>query len=129
MTYFTVEEANALLPELEPRLERLQSAWQRLSRSRHRFIATCVKHPHDDFGGGWLGTVAADSITAENTLIGIIARGIVVRDPATGLVDFPAMRNGQEVQLCWRLGEPSVAHWHTVDGGFGARRRLDEDEG
>jgi hypothetical protein len=50
--------------------------------------------------------------------------GVVVRDPSTGLVDFPAERDGEPVYLCWRLGEDEVAHWHDRDSGFSGRKPL-----
>jgi hypothetical protein len=49
---------------------------------------------------------------------------VVVRDPSTGLVDFPAERDGEPVYLCWRLGEDEVAHWHDRDSGFSSRQPL-----
>jgi hypothetical protein len=49
---------------------------------------------------------------------------IVLRDFETGLVDFPAVISGEEVYLCWRLGEPDVAYWHRPDEGFGGRHPL-----
>src|SRR5215207_9986131 len=50
---------------------------------------------------------------------------VVVRDLESGLIDFPSLLGGQEVYLCWLLGEPSVGHWHAVEGGFAGRRLLD----
>src|SRR5262245_29969539 len=53
--------------------------------------------------------------------------GVRVKDPAAGLLDFPARRAGRVVFLCWRVGEPSLSHWHEADAGFAGRRPLDED--
>ena len=50
--------------------------------------------------------------------------GVEVKDLSMGLVDFPAVREGREVYLCWRVGESSVEWWHTLQGGFSARQRL-----
>jgi len=50
-----------------------------------------------------------------------------VKDVETGLVDFPSLRGGEEILLCWRLGEKKVGFWHSVDGGFAGRRPVDED--
>jgi hypothetical protein len=49
---------------------------------------------------------------------------IELRDVATGLVDFPAVMEGREAYLCWRLGEEDVAHWHFPEEGFPGRRPL-----
>lgn len=53
--------------------------------------------------------------------------GVELKDPLTGLLDFRWQRGEQEVYLCWRLGEDSVAHWHTLEGGFAGRRPLAEN--
>lgn len=53
--------------------------------------------------------------------------GVRIKDPAAGLLDFPAKRAGRIVFLCWRLGEPSLSHWHEEDAGFAGRRPVDED--
>jgi hypothetical protein len=50
--------------------------------------------------------------------------GIELKDPFSGLIDFPAWMSGHEVYLCWRLGEPEVAHWHELDAGFAGRQKL-----
>ena len=51
--------------------------------------------------------------------------GVDVKDPATGLLDFPSIRNGERVLLCWRAGEPAVEWWHGLTDGFAGRRRID----
>jgi len=53
--------------------------------------------------------------------------GCLVKDLDTGLVDFPALFRGQEVYLCWKLGEPSIEFWHGVDEGFRGRKAIDSD--
>jgi hypothetical protein len=55
------------------------------------------------------------------------ALGGEVKDVETGLVDFPGLRLGEEILLCWRLGEKKIGFWHPVDGGFASRRPVDED--
>lgn len=54
--------------------------------------------------------------------------GVEFKDPVMGLVDFPAKRDGKEVCLCWKLGEPSVDYWHTVESGFQGRQPLSDTE-
>jgi len=53
--------------------------------------------------------------------------GVELKDYFTGLVDFPCWMNGREVYLCWRMGEPEVAHWHEIDAGFAGRQKLMAD--
>ena len=52
--------------------------------------------------------------------------GVELKDPVSGLLDFLSQRGDEEVYLCWRLGEESVDHWHTLDGGFAGRRPMAE---
>jgi hypothetical protein len=76
-------------------------------------------------GGGIAGS---DWFTHQQTLKGEVTyladRGILLRDPETGLVDFPAERDGDRVFLCWRLGEDDVAYFHGERSGFSGRRPL-----
>jgi hypothetical protein len=54
--------------------------------------------------------------------------GVQIKDPQTGLLDFPATRDGEDVLLCWRLGEESVEYWHDLTSGFAGRRQIDWGE-
>ncbi len=119
---FSREEANGLLPTLRPLLERAIEVSAVLSdRERRRKLRSVT------VGNG--GGEAAREMMAEgdelNRVLGEITRlGVVVRDPSTGLVDFPAERDGEPVFLCWRLGEDEVGHWHDRDSGFDGRQPL-----
>ncbi|HLK50266.1 MAG TPA: DUF2203 domain-containing protein [Bryobacteraceae bacterium] len=53
--------------------------------------------------------------------------GCLIKDLDTGLVDFPTLFQGREVYLCWKLGEPAIAFWHSVDEGFAGRKAIDLD--
>ena len=54
--------------------------------------------------------------------------GCVVKDLDEGLVDFPSLRDGQEVYLCWKLGEEHIGYWHGLSEGFAGRKPLEDDE-
>src|ERR1700732_3004840 len=93
---FSREEANLLLPTLRPLLERAREVSAVLGdRDRQRRLRSVTVRN----GGG----AAGDELSRVVTEIGRL--GVVVRDPSTGLVDFPAERDGEPVYLCWRLGE------------------------
>ena len=102
---FTVEEADAELADLRERLPRLRASSpgsDRRERTDHRAVAA---------DGG--GVSEADWFTSQQTLKDDLAsladRGILLRDPEMGLVDFPTERDGERVLLCWMLGEERVA--------------------
>ena len=118
---YTVEEADALLPELRERLVKIRDARQVLFREaelvRERVVA--------DGGGADAGREYWESTAVlRSELERLAEQEILLRDPETGLVDFPAEREGERVYLCWLLGEEHVAHWHPLDTGFSGRRRL-----
>jgi hypothetical protein len=50
--------------------------------------------------------------------------GIQVKGPLEGLIDFPSIRDGEQVELCWKLGEEKVEHWHRVGEGYSGRKKL-----
>jgi hypothetical protein len=117
---FTLEEANGELEELRSRLPRLREARQRLIDAGER-IGAAVEVD----GGGVAGTDwfrAQEDLKAE--LLWLADRGILLRDPNTGLVDFPAERGGRRIFLCWRLGEDRVGWFHDEQVGFSGRKPL-----
>lgn len=118
---YSVEEADALLPELRERLVKIRDARQVLLREaelvRERVVA--------DGGGADAGREYWESTALLRSELERLAKQeILLRDPETGLVDFPAEREGERVYLCWLLGEERVAHWHPLDTGFSGRRPL-----
>jgi hypothetical protein len=125
--YFTVAEANALLPVLRPHIVRLISAWQRLTAAQAEVVALLERAPRADLGGPPLSTAAADIIRSQNAMVAIQALGVDLKDPATGLIDFPTLRDGVEVYLCWRYDEPRVGFWHSIETGFAGRQPLEEE--
>jgi hypothetical protein len=117
---FTRDEADAELDELRRRLPELEEARQRLIETA-RTITDAVASD----GGGVEGSewFRAQRILKDG-LEWLAERGILLRDPQTGLVDFPADVDGRRVFLCWRLGEDEVAWYHDEDSGFAGRRPL-----
>jgi len=117
---FTVQDANAELPELRERLPRLREARLGLIASSERITDAVASD-----GGGVAGS---DWFRHQETLKAEVEyladRGILLRDPDTGLIDFPAERDGEQVFLCWRLGEGDVEYYHGVHSGFGGRKPL-----
>lgn len=117
---FTVDEANAELDELRARLPRLREARQRLIDTSERITSAVEVDGGGVEGSDWFR--AQESLKWE--LLWLADRGILLRDPETGLIDFPAERNGERVFLCWRLGEDQVAWYHSEQTGFSSRKPL-----
>ena len=121
--HFTVEEANAALGWVRPRIEELRQARDRLGdREAHEALSEAA----GTNGGGDHGRTVGEGFREVRRLLGeISAAGIVLRDLDRGLIDFPSLRDGREVYLCWELGEESVEFWHDMDAGFGGREPID----
>lgn len=120
---FTVEEANALLPRLKVLLEQMLAARQRIVDGRQTWQPV-VEKAQGNGGGAHAKELFLDTNRIQLTLVQINGWGIVIKDVDTGLVDFPHLRNGNEVYLCWRLGEAEVGYWHDLDSGFAGRQPL-----
>lgn len=117
---FTVDEANALLEQVRDRLTAMREARRTVLDAGEK-----VHERAEANGGGKEGSVYWDALRVVREGVEWFAQeGIILRDTDSGLVDFPAERDGRIVQLCWRLGEPSVGHWHEVDAGFSNRYPL-----
>jgi hypothetical protein len=117
---FTVEEADAMLPELRAALESMREARQLILRSAEKVQAAVARN-----GGGPEGREYSEAMRLlKSEVERLSGEGIVLRDVETGLVDFPTTREGRLVYLCWRLGEDAVRFWHDPETGFGGRRPL-----
>ena len=122
--HYTVAEANAVLPDVEEVLDRLRAARDRLSDKE---VRDALAEAAPTNGGGEPGRVVGEAFLAlRGGLIELREREIVLRDLDRGLVDFPAMRDGREVYLCWEEGETDIGFWHEPDAGFSGRRPLDD---
>jgi hypothetical protein len=118
---YTADEADALLPDLRERLARVREARQVILRQAEVVKQKVVA----DVGGADPGPEYREaSATLRTELERLSSANILLRDPETGLVDFPAEREGERIFLCWRLGEDRVANWHPLDTGFAGRRPL-----
>ena len=117
---FTVEEANALLPTLRESLDRLRAARQTVLKGGVRIRASAPTNGGGSFSGEYLYALTA--VRREVELI--TGEGVILRDAETGLLDFPARREGEQVFLCWRPDEASVGFFHGPETGFAGRRPL-----
>ena len=125
MKIFTVQEANALLPNVRLIVGEIQRAHRKLSTFRDE--AKKASAAAEQGGGGLTNGVAyAIALTNLTThLAELETLGVQLKDFERGLVDFPSLRDGRVVLLCWQLGEgDELEWWHDVDAGFAGRTPL-----
>ena len=120
--HYSVQEANAALPWVIERIERLRSARVRLTDEE---VREALSEAAPTNGGGEPGRHVSEAfLDMRSALEELQATEIVLRDLDRGLVDFPSERDGREVYLCWEEGEERVAFWHDLDAGYGGRKPL-----
>ena len=125
MKIFTVQEANALLPEVRVIAGKIQRAHRQLSP--YRDGAKKAAEAAEYGGGGIPEGLAYAAVLTELTtqLAELEALGVQLKDFERGLVDFPSLRDGRVVLLCWQLGEgDELEWWHDVDAGFAGHTPL-----
>ena len=127
---FTAEEANAALADVRPLAERMVEQRRGLMQAqlRQAELVTRIATNGGDLSPGEVRDVAEEVAGAADALADCVRKldelGVQVKDLDEGLVDFPARRGDEDVLLCWKVGEPEVAHWHGLDEGFAGRKPL-----
>jgi hypothetical protein len=125
--HFTVEEANALLPDLRRLMAEIHAEIERLEADEGSSVKAALEAIPTNGGGKKVESFFETSQAIQSRLQAIGKMGVQVKDLRRGLLDFPAIRNGEEILLCWLLEEPEVAYWHDLVTGFPGRRRIDLD--
>ena len=127
---FTPDEANAALSELRPLVEAMVEGKRALDEAQERRDDVAQRIAGNGGGippaelGALETAVEEAAKTLAETIGEIQAMGVLVKDLDAGLVDFPAKRHGEDILLCWRLGEDEVAFWHGPEDGYAGRRPL-----
>jgi hypothetical protein len=120
--HYTLEEARGLLPWVTKLIAMMRGAQSRLTATEAR-EALADAAPTN--GGGSHGKHVGEAFVALRAGVAALAeREIVLRDLTRGLIDFPALRDGHEIYLCWVDGEPDIDFWHEVDAGYAGRQPL-----
>jgi hypothetical protein len=120
--HYTVEQANASIDFVLERLERLRSAREQLGDEDAR---AALGEAAPTNGGGAPGRVVSEAFVALQRALGELQEmEIVLRDLERGLVDFPSLRDGREIYLCWEEGEDEIGFWHDEDSGYAGRQPL-----
>lgn len=129
--YYDIAEANQRVVELRPVLDGLKDDRDAIVAAQGRLESL----RDGDQGDGRAADLAKEQVQMTTTVRRmeaavrqIDAWGVMLRDIASGLVDFPALVNGRPIWLCWKLGEDDIAFWHELDAGIAGRRPLIELE-
>ena len=122
--HYTLEEASALLPHVVGLVNQMRAARDRLGDREAR---EALSEAGPTNGGGTPGrTVSEGFLELRDSMIELRELEVVLRDLDRGLLDFPSLRDGEEVYLCWQEGEDAIGFWHEPDAGFGGRRPLED---
>ena len=122
--YFTLPEANQTLILIRPLVDEIQTIRQAILKNQPEAWPALEKSA----GNG--GNRALSNMIQEFEKLDLLVhqiqdQGVLIKDINLGLLDFPALKDGQEVYLCWRYGEADIAYWHEVEAGFAGRQPID----
>jgi hypothetical protein len=133
MKTFTLDEAQSLLPVLESLLKRAidgrrsaQDVEAGLNGLAQRIYLTGGMRVNGASIARQRAEMEDHLKRVRDSIAEIDAIGVQVKDLESGLLDFPCRVDDQVVLLCWRMGEPTIEHWHTIDAGFKGRQPVDE---
>jgi hypothetical protein len=130
--YFTLEEANAALLELRPLAEQMVAHHRELvdAQGRRAALGAQVGTNGGDLTPSDFAEADEELERAASELAlcveQIQSAGVLVKDLDRGLLDFPALREGEEILLCWHVGEERIRYWHGLEEGFAGRRPVDD---
>jgi hypothetical protein len=124
MRLFTPQEANRLLLSLRPKLEHLRKMYERLDTLSERARAAAAA---SQTGGGMEGGTEYVKLLYQigRVMTDVNETGVQIKDHQRGLIDFPSLRDGRVVLLCWQLADGDrISWWHEMDAGFAGRQSL-----
>jgi hypothetical protein len=124
---FSLAEAEALLPTLRSLLGEIGAAWDHV-----RELNPEVQKARDASAFDGFSKVGVEYVESVSHLMLLIHQirdlGVLLKDAEKGLCDFPYIRQGKVVYLCWQLGEDRIEYWHDIESGFAGREPLDETD-
>ncbi|HTU92326.1 MAG TPA: DUF2203 domain-containing protein [Gemmataceae bacterium] len=133
--FFTVAEANNALPLVRAIVQDITQLAHEL-RERHERLARLkpgdrfrLSDAHEEELRQVQTELERGQVRMEEYVRELAQLGVELKEYFIGLIDFPSLLNGRPVYLCWRLGEPEVAHWHELEAGFAGRQKLPSHAG
>lgn len=128
---FTVEEANLSLPLVRAiTTDLVQLANELVDRRQRLAMLTAGRereagNPYSDELAAVEAEIDKDAERLRGYVQELYDLGVEPKSALDGLIDFPSLQEGRLVYLCWKLGEPEVAHWHELDAGFAGRQTIE----
>lgn len=122
--YFTLPEANETLNSIRPLVDEIQEIRQEILRNQPEAWPAIEKSAGNG-GNRALSNMVKDFEKLDTLVHQIQDLGVLIKDINLGLLDFPALRDGREVYLCWQYGEGEIAFWHEVETGFAGRQPIE----
>ena len=122
--YFTVEEARELLQEIKPKLRKLMECHVKLRMQDH--ISVRYEEPFDNLRQS--AKEARQWYKGQHEfytlLVELLDKGVYVKDPSKGLIDFFSKYQGREIFLCYHFSEETIEYWHELEEGFVSRKSV-----
>jgi hypothetical protein len=121
---FTLQEANETLTTVLPIMDEIQSI-RRTILEHQPELWSMVEQSAGNGGNLTLSKLQKDFDRFDQLVHQILDLGIEIKDINTGLIDFPALKDGRAVYLCWRYKEECIQFWHEIDDGFAGRQPIE----
>jgi hypothetical protein len=122
--YFTLQEANETLVTIRPLMDEVQTIREKILANQPEAWPAIEKSAGNG-GNRALSNMVQDFEKLDALVHLIQDTGVLIKDVNIGLLDFPALRDGREVYLCWQHGEGEIAFWHEVEAGFAGRQPIE----
>ena len=123
--YFTLKEANETLHLIRPLMDEVQKIRQKILQNQPEAWPAIEKSVGNG-GNRALSNMVQDFEKLETLVHQIQDMDVLIKDINLGLLDFPALKDGREVYLCWQHGEGDIAFWHEIEAGFAGRQPIED---
>lgn len=122
--YFTLQEANETLNLIRPLMNEVQAIRLKILKNQPE-AWPAIEKSSGNGGNRALSNMVQDFEKFDALIHHIQDMDVLIKDINLGLLDFPALKDGREVYLCWQYGEGDIAFWHEVEAGYAGRQPID----
>lgn len=121
--YFTLQEANATLDVIKPLIEEILTLRQQILDRREE-VWPVIQRAAGNGGSQTASKLALEFGRLDALVHQVQDMGVILKDINIGLLDFPHLKNGREVYLCWKFGEENIEFWHEIEAGYAGRQPI-----